>query len=217
MKLAPFLVRPSDELEQNTPYIKYFILCEGAKTERYYFEGLINQKKELGLPNTSKLLPNTFYVDKTEEDSHNSDPQNLLNVVLNDTELKQNEGIRPEDKFILVFDLDIFTAYREDTNHKNYGYNDLLAQAKGGAGVSNIYFAVTNPSFELFLLLHSENAWENIVQPKKVAILQNDSVSKKKRYISNIFSNVYGYNSKSNENVRDISVKVYTAIEEEKK
>ena len=39
--------RPSDREEQVEPYRKYYFICEGANTETFYFEKLIDLRKDL--------------------------------------------------------------------------------------------------------------------------------------------------------------------------
>ena len=41
--------RPSDREEQVEPYRKYYFICEGANTETFYFEKLIDLRKDLGI------------------------------------------------------------------------------------------------------------------------------------------------------------------------
>ena len=41
--------RPSDHEEQIEPYRKYVFICEGANTETFYFERLIDLRKQLGI------------------------------------------------------------------------------------------------------------------------------------------------------------------------
>lgn len=49
--------RKSDTNEAIEPYRKYFFICEGANTETWYFEKLVDYKKELGInPNIDILF-----------------------------------------------------------------------------------------------------------------------------------------------------------------
>lgn len=40
--------RKSDTNEAIEPYRKYFFICEGANTEAWYFEKLVDYKKRIG-------------------------------------------------------------------------------------------------------------------------------------------------------------------------
>ena len=44
--------RKSDTNEAIEPYRKYFFICEGANTETWYFEKLVDYKKELDRKST---------------------------------------------------------------------------------------------------------------------------------------------------------------------
>lgn len=65
---------------------------------------------------------------------------------------------------IIVFDADVFETIRND-------YNEVLALSS-----DTDILAVTNPSFELFLLLHKENSFDEIIQPNYNEIIGNDWV-----------------------------------------
>ena len=41
--------RNSDTEKQIEPFRKYFFICEGANTEMFYFEKLVDLRKELGI------------------------------------------------------------------------------------------------------------------------------------------------------------------------
>lgn len=216
--MAPFLVRSSDKVDQISPYTLYFILCEGAKTEYFYFEGLLSQMTSIDektVPKTIKLIPNARFIDKVGKDRNNSAPKNLIKVAL-DTDFRKEQGIRETDKFVIVFDLDIFAPHRLGSQLPENSYEYLLDLASDGVGTSNIFFAVTNPCFELFLLLHHQDAYKKIIQPDMNNIFQNDEVSTSHRYITRLFSTVYGFNSKSNKKIQGIAENFGTAIEEEK-
>ena len=51
-----FNQRPSDLLTKKEPYKKYFIICEGANTETFYFTNLIDNKRELGFRSTVDII-----------------------------------------------------------------------------------------------------------------------------------------------------------------
>ena len=66
-------VRPSDRDEQIEPYRKYVFICEGAKTETYYFKRLIDMRKQLGI---HPLIDLRLW-EKTDEDKNLSFAKNL--------------------------------------------------------------------------------------------------------------------------------------------
>ena len=77
---------------------------------------------------------------------------------------KDNQEIafdKERDKMIIVFDADIFEEKVQD-------YDKLVA-----SGEKDNILAVTNPAFELFLLLHFENSYEQDILPNEEAIIKN--------------------------------------------
>ena len=77
---------------------------------------------------------------------------------------KENPEIsfdKERDKMIVVFDGDIF-------EEKVLDYDELIAEGEK----SNI-LAVSNPAFELFLLLHYKNSYEDDIEPNAEQIIKN--------------------------------------------
>ena len=114
------------------------IACEGTETEKNYFNSIFDELKE-----NKKLSPSSFVIAKHEH----TDPSGVLDDLLN-YKGKLGETYKDFDKKWIVIDRDI-----ERTNgggHTQTNYNSALqkSQAKG------ISVAFSNPSFELWLLLH---------------------------------------------------------------
>ena len=108
--------RQSDNEDQIEPYRKYFFICEGANTETYYFRGLIDRRKELGI---HPLIDIRLW-EKTDEDRNLSFPKKLALFAEHQKNLPEN-GFDPErDKMIIVCDGDIF-------EEKVSGYEELIA------------------------------------------------------------------------------------------
>ena len=113
------------------------------------------------------------------------------------------------DKIILVFDLDIYENDNEefqkiiyDTNKKGY------------------MLAVTNPSFELFLLLHKENSLNDIIIPNEQNIVKNEWVGKnknRKRFINDLFYKTFNFDPKSSDKVKAFVEDVAIAISQEQR
>lgn len=197
--------RYPDDIEQVEPYRKYFFVCEGENTERFYFEKLIDLKKELGISSNVYLE----YLEKTVEDRGRSAPKCLIELA--DIFVEENaQNFDSEfDKIVLVFDLDI---YEDDQSSFESVIND--AREKG------YLLALTNPSFELFLLLHKENSLSEIIKPVETEIVSNEWVIRddgsRKRYVSNLFFDTYGFDSKSSDKVKSLVFCLNTAINQEK-
>jgi hypothetical protein len=75
---------------------------------------------------------------------------------------------------------------------------------------------ITNPCFELWLLLHIEDSVENIINPKYKEILKNAKVSANHTFISNIVSNELHMNTKTGMKFSKFKDKVHYAIKQEK-
>lgn len=193
--------RSSDEQEQVEPYQKFFFICEGANTEVFYFKKLIDIRKQLGIHPFIDIC----LLEKTEEDRDLSNPKRLLDFA---EEQKRKDELAfdfERDRMIVVFDADI---YKKKPNQylevleKAHQYNDIVA--------------VTNPAFELFLLLHYENTYENDICPNTTEILENQKKGKK-RFVEWLFWKKSGMNSKENPAVGDLAQFVEVAITQEQK
>lgn len=192
-------VRPSDEKEQIEPFRKYFFICEGANTETFYFRKLIDLRKQLNI----HPMIDVRLMEKTEEHSNLSYPKLLLEFA---EQQKGNDALEfdvEHDKMIIVFDADIF-------EEKVSGYDELLAQAEE----SNIV-GITNPGFEVFLLLHIEGFYEKYVEGQETLFFTKDEKDRF-RHPYNLLLELTGVNAKKNKRIGDLAENVQTAIEQEK-
>lgn len=193
--------RAADSQEPIEPYQKFFFICEGANTEVFYFKKLIDLRKQLGI----HPLIDICLLEKTEEDQNLSNPKRLIEFA---EEQKANTDISfdsDHDQMIVVIDADIY-------ERKPEGYSGILKMAKD----YNDILAVTNPAFELFLLLHYEGSYEMNIMPNAEQILKNDKVNNR-RFISHLFSQKSGMNSKKNAAVGDLAANLDIAITQEQK
>lgn len=194
---------PSQQIKKE-PNKKFFFICEGLFTEKIYFDYLFSIRKKLKINNNIELI----YLNKTEEHKGYSQPHKLLELA--EEELIKNKNYNSKfDKVVIVFDLDVF---------KNKSNNNLL-NIINEANKNNYILGVTNPCFELFLLLHQKNSYENIVKPNEQSILYNKFInpesSRKKRYLHNLLCKEYHINSKSNESIGNWAENIFTAINQE--
>ena len=130
--------RETDDKEQIEPFRKYFFICEGANTETFYFKKLIDLRKELGI---HPLIDIRLW-EKTECDRNISYAKNLISFAFDQKKIATNDFDEERDKIVIVFDADIF-------EEKVQGYEELINEIE-----KSDIAAVTNPGFELFLLLH---------------------------------------------------------------
>jgi hypothetical protein len=85
-----------------------------------------------------------------------------------------------------------------------------------GRNTEERYFrAVINPSFEPFLLLHQEGAYERTVRPHAKELLENRKVGSK-RYVQTLFTSVFNMNPKKSLRVGTLAKDVDIAIAEER-
>lgn len=195
--------RSSNQKNQIEPYRKYYIICEGHNTEKWYFETLINRRKKFPIHN----LIDIKYLNKTDEDEHLSNPEKLIDFadkIKNDGSLDYDKAY---DKMIVVFDADIF-------EHAISNYDEIIKKGK----LHNI-IGVCNPSFELFLLLHFKSSVKEIILPNKEKIIKNVWVGKgknKRRYIEELFRLKSGLKPKKDKAICNLVDDLDIAIEQEK-
>lgn len=190
--------RPSDQEEQVEPFRKYYFICEGANTETFYFEKLIDLRKELGI---HPLIDIRLW-EKTEGDKNISFAKNLAAFAKEQKSLAENEFDSDRDKMIIVFDGDIF-------EEKVQGYDELIASIE-----EHDIAAVSNPGFELFLLLHIDGSFEKYIQGHEVDFLT--MVDGKYAYAYNALLDATGMKAKKNANIGNLAENVMIAIRQEK-
>lgn len=184
------------------PLRRYYLIFEGSHTEVKYFEGISDNRKVLGINNFIEIV----ILHKDGELESHSNPKNLLSLVNEKkAQLVESDDYDEEvDHFVIVFDRDSFKTAND--------YSEYVSLASG----DNI-LAVTNPCFEIWLLLHYDKSVEEHIICNQEKILQNKKVSNKHTFTSSLFSDVSGINSKSNLNFDKLKDLVGTAIIQEKK
>ena len=182
------------------PFRKYVFICEGANTEVWYFRKLIDLRKRLGI---HPLIDIRLW-EKTEGDQDITYPRKLIEFAearKADAELSFD---RNHDRMIIVFDADIFSA-------KVTGYEDVVSLGEQYGDL----LGITNPNFELYLLLHYPGAYEEDILPNAERLLRNEKVGNMRLSYSLLLART-GINSKTNEAIGNLAEKVETAIEQEK-
>ncbi len=192
-------VRSSDMEEQVEPYRKYFFICEGANTETFYFKRLIDLRKQLGI---NPLIDIRLW-EKTDGDKNLSFPKNLVKFAENQKKLEPDFDYE-RDKMVIVFDGDIF-------EEKVQGYDDLIAEIEKTGDIA----AVTNPGFELFLILHVEKSIEQYIQGNEKNFVHTDEKGSYS-YAYNLLREITGMNAKKNPEIGKMADNVLVAIEQEK-
>ena len=191
--------RPSDQEEQIEPFRKYFFICEGANTGTFYFKRLIDLKKQLGI----HPLIDVRLWEKTEEDRNLSFVRNLVDFAEKQKQDPGNDFDTERDKMVIVFDGDIF-------EEKVQGYDELIESIE-----EKDIAAVTNPGFELFLILHIDGSFEKYIKGHETEFLRTDE---KGRYSHayHILHELTGKNAKKNPKIGELADNVSVAISQEK-
>lgn len=190
------------ELAKRKPKGRCFLLAEGANTEYWYLERLSSVLAKRNLPKRIDMVP----IERTEDDKNKSNPRALYD---------QAQRIRGDedgtfgfdesnDIVVVLFDIDI---YRRNPQRYSTDLQDLRNVAR---------VAVTNPSFELFLLLHLEGAIESIIKPNEESILKNGyHPGGHRRYVEVLASENLGMNTKSNKGIANLAERFNVAARQE--
>ncbi len=191
--------RPSDQFDQIEPFRKYIFICEGANTETFYFKRLIDIRKQLGI----HPLIDVCLWEKTDEDRNLSFAKNLFDFAIKQKENPNNEFDYERDKMVIVFDGDIFEKKVE-------GYDELISNIE-----KTDIAGVTNPNFELFLLLHIDGSYEEKIKGHEVEFLNVDE-NGRYSYAYNLLRDLTGMNAKKNPEIGNLADEVQIAISQEK-
>ncbi|MGN1350138.1 MAG: RloB family protein [Anaerovoracaceae bacterium] len=191
--------RPSDREEQIEPYRKYYFICEGANTETFYFKRLIDIRKDLNI----HPLIDVRLLEKTEQDRNLSFPKKLAEFAEQQKAILGGDFDEERDRMVIVFDADIF-------EEKVSGYEAFVADIE----TKNIV-GVTNPGFELFLLLHLEGAYEEFVSGNEKKFLTMDNNGRYSHAYECLLQKT-GMNAKKNSRIGLLADNCLLAIEQEK-
>lgn len=166
------------------------IAAEGRETENIYFEAM---KRELSAENV--------HVEVLHRNDNNSNPDNVLSQLQN---FKDEYNIDEDDELWVVVDRD---RWREKT---------LSTVAKYCHNDSNLKFCVSNPCFELWLLLHLEDV--NVYSTKDLQSLTDNKKVKRNgpTWLKNRMKSLMGTYHESNYDVGKLLPYVDKAIERAK-
>lgn len=149
-----------------------FISCEGSVTEWEYFQNVVNEvfanvKTRVHIVNViGDILEKSAKKRSPEENQlvSSSNPQNVFDKML-DFKNTHNEEYdftnHHDDEFWLIMDVD---SHTDENIIDKFGisnskkWNDILFQCKA----HNFNYAVSNPFFELWLLLHHDDVNTNL-------------------------------------------------------
>jgi hypothetical protein len=183
------------------PLRRYYLIFEGANTERKYFQGIDNNRKELGINSQIELV----ILHKEGDISSFSHPIKLLELIEEKKKSLKRDGKfdKAIDRFVIVFD--------RDSYEKAEDYVEFVKKASD----DNI-LTVTSPCFELWLILHYEDAVERHVVPNKDRLFDNEKVSNSHTFASRLLSEISGINPKSGSFFNKLKDGIDLAVEQER-
>lgn len=180
------------------PYKRYVFICEGEKTEVNYFKKLIDIRKKIGIHS----LIDIELLERTEEDISNSYVTHLYRLA--NEYIKSGKFDEDHDKMVIVFDADIF-------EYKSPRYNELVKEGEENSFI----LGVTNPGFEIFLLLHFDNAYTELIKPDLDEFLKEENLCAKGLAYRKLRDKTK-MNSKINSRIGELVGNIEKAIKEEK-
>lgn len=195
------LITRFEEDNKIEPLRRYYLIFEGANTERKYFQGIDNNRKELGINSHIELV----ILHKEGDISSFSHPIKLLELIEEKKKSLKRDGKfdKAIDRFVIVFD--------RDSYENSEDYVEFVEKAS----TDNI-LTVTSPCFELWLILHYEDAVEKYVTPNEDRLFENEKVSSSHTFASRLFSEISGTNPKSGSFFNKLKCGIDLAVEQER-
>lgn len=194
-------MREASKLERTSlglnPKSKYYIIPEGEKTEIQYFLGIRDNAREININSLIEVIP----IENDDEELGQSHPIRKINNFNEDIENNKFLYDKEIDKVCFVID-------RDPQNFSEEQFDNFLRMCKD----YNYKVYVSNPTFELFLLMHDDK----IFGIDRTAMLENRRVSNSKRFLEVKLSEIFGCNKK-NINFEKFKVNIKKAINNEKR
>ena len=157
------------------------------------YEGIITEKKYFQDFRASEYFNNNGLIEivplKRPKDK-GSDPFSVKKLL---NEAKKEYGFKISDEFWLIIDRDDWESI-----HK-LSFDDLVTECKNE---DNFYLAMSNPCFEIWLVLHLKNLSE-FTKEEQALIFENAKIGNK-NYIDILVSQLQGgrgYNKRPNPNI----------------
>lgn len=189
MRIIRNLQRKSGNKE---PKNKYYIVPEGDKTEIKYFCGIRDNAQYLKI----KQLIDIVLLENDNDESHPKKKLENFKKTLDAGNIVFDKEI---DKVCFIFD-------RDPQNFKEKQFEDIKKQCE----YNGYILCITNPTFELFLLMHSDK----VFKLDKEKMLLNEKQGNK-RFLEIEVSKEFGH-GKINLDFDKFKSKVWTAIKNEK-
>ena len=195
MRIASKLVRTSREWE---PKSKYYIVPEGEKTEIQYFCGIRDNADELNIKSLIDIIP----VENDEDEQGQSHPKEKIQNFNKDLQNGKFTFDKELDKVCFVVD-------RDPQNFKEEQFDEFKHECEK----YGYKFYITNPAFEFFLLLHSDEIFK--FDEKEMLKNERQGPRRGKRFLEIKLSEVFGC-SKKNIDFEKFKPNIRKAINNEK-
>ena len=196
MRIPRNLIRKIGDRE---PKSKYYIIAEGDRTEFKYFCGIRNNASELKIDALIEIIP-LQNEDKEKGQSH------PIRKIKNFNETIKNGGIIFDaaiDRVYFVFD-------RDPQNFSDSQFDEVKKYVKEQTGYE---MCISNPTFELFLLMHTDEILT--LDKDKMLLNERQGTKRGKRFLEKEVSRIFGCN-KSNLNFEKFKTNIRKAIQNEK-
>ena len=175
MRIASKLERTSLGLE---PKSKYYIVPEGEKTEIQYFCGIRDNAQELNIKPLIEIIP----IENDYDEKGQSHPKVKIKNFNKDVE---------NGKFIFDKEIDkvCFVIDRDPQNFSEQQLDDFIKCCKNNS--YDVY--LSNPTFELFLIMHDDE----ILKLDRTKMLENRKQNKNKRFLEIKLFEIVGCNKRN--------------------
>lgn len=163
---------------------KLFILSyEGTVSEKKYFEDF----RKSDIFNDSGLIE---IISLKRPKDKGSDPINVKKLL---QKAKREYRFKNTDEFWLIIDRDDWESIH------NHNFESLVLDCKNE---NNFFLAMSNPCFEIWLILHLKDVNE-FSDNEKQALLKNPKVRSSKNHIDKVLGDIQGrgYNKRPNPNI----------------
>lgn len=193
-------MREASKLERTSlglnPKSKYYIIPEGEKTEIQYFLGVRDSASQININSLIEII----LLENDENEMGQSHPLRKISNFNDDINNNKFLYYREIDKVCFIVD-------RDPQNFSEKQYIEFLKKCEE----YNYNVFVSNPTFELFLLMHDDR----ILDFDKKEMLENRKVSNSKRFLEIKLSELFGCNKK-NLNFEKFKNNITKAINNEK-
>lgn len=140
----------------------YALALEGRVTEVEYFNGIIESRKKIGIAKRIHIK----LLEREKGDENKSHPKHIIEQI---KKYCEKEGYDSEE-ICLIID-------RDEQNFKKYQYDEILEECL----VNKYNMFVSNPTFELWLLMHFDFDFS---KESLLLIKENRKIDGKYRYLA---------------------------------